>query len=48
MNFKKHSNLEGKHAFLAASKYHWLGYDIQKLSAVYMNWQAVERGTKLH
>lgn len=25
MNFNNHSNLEGQHAFLGASKYHWMG-----------------------
>ena len=27
MNFVKRSNLEGKHALLGASKYHWINYD---------------------
>ena len=31
MNFNKHSNLEGQHAFLGASKYHWIFYDEGKL-----------------
>lgn len=48
MNFNKHSNLEGKHAFLSASKYHWLGYSQEKLIEVYSNWKAAQRGTILH
>lgn len=26
MNFNNHLNLEGQHAFLGASKYHWINY----------------------
>lgn len=48
MNFNKHSNLEGKHAFLGASKYSWLNYDDDKLAEVYFNQQARYRGTLLH
>lgn len=48
MNFAKHSNLEGQHAFLGASKYHWLNYDEQKLIDSYRNYRARERGTELH
>ena len=48
MNFNKHYNLEGKHAFLGASKYHWLNYDEDKLITTYKNFAAVQRGTELH
>lgn len=48
MQFNNHSNLVGKHAFLGASKYSWLNYDIQKLRTTYINWLAVQRGTELH
>ncbi len=48
MNFNKHYNLEGKHAFLGASKYSWLNYDADKLRESYFNNQARYRGTKLH
>ena len=48
MNFNKHSNLEGQHAFLGASKYHWLNYDKEKLAAVYRNHLATIKGTVLH
>ena len=30
MNFVKHSNLEGQHAFLGASTYHWINYTEEK------------------
>lgn len=48
MNFNKHFNLEGRHAFLSASKYHWINYDEEKLVAAYQNHLAVQRGTDLH
>lgn len=48
MNFIKHSELEGLHAFLGASKYHWLNYDKNRLEEVYRNQLAKERGTELH
>lgn len=48
MNFNVHSNLEGRHAFLGASKYHWINYDDVKLTEVYRNDLAKERGTILH
>lgn len=48
MNFVNHSNLNGKHAFLSASGYHWLNYDEDKLRDVYTNLKAKERGTRLH
>lgn len=48
MNFKKHSDLEGRHAFLSASKYHWINYDEEKLSNTYLKYLATQRGTELH
>ena len=48
MNFNKHYNLIGKHAFLGASKYHWINDDTDKLISRYMSYLAVERGTELH
>ena len=48
MNFYKHSNLIGQHAFLGASNYYWLNYDEDKLHTVYNNMQLVQRGTRLH
>lgn len=48
MNFNRHSNLEGRHAFLGASTYHWLNYDRNKLIQSYNNARAKERGTVLH
>lgn len=48
MIFNKHSNLEGCHAFLGASKYHWINYDEDKLIETYNRAMAVQRGTELH
>lgn len=48
MNFNKHFSLEGKHAFLGASKYHWINYDTDKLIDSYSKYQATLNGTILH
>ena len=48
MIFNKHSEIEGQHAFLGASKYHWLGYDEKKLTDVYLKSLAAREGTELH
>ena len=48
MNFNKHSNLEGQHAFLSPSNYHWINYDEEKLSNVYLKHLATLKGTELH
>ena len=48
MKFNRHWELEGKHAFLSASKYHWINYDTDRLISAYNNFKAKERGTRLH
>lgn len=48
MNFIRHSDLVGQHAFLGASKYHWINYDEDKLVQSYFSSLAVQRGTELH
>lgn len=48
MNFNTHSRLEGQHAFLGASKYHWVNYDEEKLATTYLNFLATQRGVRLH
>lgn len=48
MNFNKHLNLEGQHAFLGASKYHWINYDEVKVADVYSKYLAAQKGTVLH
>ncbi|WP_303041985.1 DUF2800 domain-containing protein [Turicimonas muris] len=48
MNFNRHSNLEGQHAFLGASKYHWINYDESKVAESYSKFLATQKGTVLH
>ena len=48
MNFNVHSRLEGQHAFLGASNYHWLNYDDDKLVERFSKYKATQRGTELH
>lgn len=48
MKFNDHRNLSGFHAFLGASKYHWINDDEEKLSTRYRNHLAALRGTELH
>lgn len=48
MNFNKHYNLQGKHAFLSASKWHWLNYDPERLRRAWANARAAEIGTRKH
>ena len=48
MNFNKHLEYEGKHAFLGASGYHWLNYTEEKMRATWLKHRAKERGTELH
>jgi hypothetical protein len=48
MLFNKHLNLAGQHAFLSASKHHWIRYDDEKLDRVYLASMAAKRGTELH
>ena len=48
MIFNEHSRLEGQHAFLSASQYHWINYDEEKLITRYSRTQAAQRGTELH
>ena len=48
MNFNEHSNMEGKHAFLGASRYHWINYDEDKLVSAYQSYMATQKGTLYH
>ena len=48
MIFNDHSRLAGQHAFLGASKYHWINYDERKIADAYSKFQATQRGTILH
>ena len=48
MNFNRHLALEGQHAFLGASKYHWINYDEAKVAESYSRFLATQKGTTLH
>ena len=48
MDFNKHSNLEGMHAFLSPSKSSWVNYDDDQVVEMFHSRQAAARGTRLH
>ena len=48
MRFNRHSDLEGRHAFLSASKSSWSNYDDDKFARTYMTALAAREGTELH
>lgn len=48
MNFKPHYELIDQHAFLGASKYHWVNYNEEKLDSSFQTYMAKQEGTKLH
>lgn len=48
MIFNRHSDQEGKHAFLSASNYHWVNYSEDKLDRVFTAAMAAARGDRLH
>lgn len=48
MNWNTHSAIKGSHAFLGASKYHWVNYTDDKLIEAYTRFTAAQRGTRLH
>lgn len=48
MRFNRHSELEGRHAFMAPSSPAWLRYDDQKLERRFMEELAAQRGTREH
>lgn len=46
--FRSHPKLEGSHAFLSASNYHWLNYSEEKLIERLRTTEAAALGTRLH
>lgn len=48
MRWNNHWQIEGKHAFLGASKYHWIRYDLEKMKRIWTNKFASEQGVRLH
>lgn len=48
MQFNTHPEVAGSHAFLSASKYHWIRYDEDKILDSFTTAMAAARGTRLH
>lgn len=48
MIFNSHSAVEGRHAFLSPSSYHWINYTDQKLDARWHSSVQARRGVALH
>jgi len=48
LRFKRHSHLEGQHAFLSPSSYHWINYDEEKLRFRYKTLRAALEGVEQH
>lgn len=48
MIFNDHSALEGQHAFLSPSNYHWINYDYERLESRWTRARAHILGTQLH
>lgn len=48
MHFNSHSELNGRHAVLSASKYHWINYTDDKFDLNYRADLQKQRGTDLH
>jgi len=48
VDFNKHSNLEGMHAFLSPSKSSWVNYVDEQVVEMFHSRTAAARGTRLH
>lgn len=48
MRFNKHLGVEGMHAILGASKFHWVNYDDDKMMHIFKNQHASVIGTRKH
>jgi hypothetical protein len=48
MQWRKHSHLEGQHAFLSPSTYHWINYDVPKLEYRWKTLRAALEGVEQH
>ena len=48
MIWNRHSNLEGSHAFLSASKYNWITKTNEELVQAYTNSYSQTIGTLMH
>lgn len=48
MKFNRHSEIEGQHAILSPSNYHWINYEPTKLLDTVANRRAAALGTRKH
>ena len=48
MRFNKHLNLQGEHAFLSPSQYHWVNYTPNRLAERWTTAQAAAYGIAQH
>src|SRR5437763_6378734 len=48
MRFNPHFELQGRHAFMAPSNYHWVGYDEEKMAKTFFTAQAARLGDRKH
>jgi hypothetical protein len=48
MRFNKHLNLQGEHAFLSPSQYHWINYTPNRLAERWTAAQAADYGIAMH
>lgn len=48
MIWNNHYYLANKHAFMGASKFHWINYDSDKLIDAFIRHKSIELGTKWH
>lgn len=48
MKFKPHFELQGRHAYLSASKPHWVNYDDGKIRHTFNNHMEAQRGSDMH
>lgn len=47
-SFSSHRELAGQHAFLSASKYHWINYDEERMERTFVSAVAAAKGTQMH
>lgn len=48
MRWNRHSRLEGEHAFLSPSNYHWINYSLDRLTERWFTAQAAYQGQLQH
>ena len=48
MRWNSHYKLDKAHAFMSPSAYHWVNYDLEKLSNAYYSNEQAKLGTRIH